>query len=83
MPAITTKSTKAEILAAYEQLSAAYAKDRAEAVVPMITLEATVNTLRFVGHELLSLAGDIYRLGAFCRKASQPLLDRAILIVKN
>ena len=83
MSAITTKSTKAEILAAYKQLSAAYAKDRAEAVVPMITLEATMNTLRFVGRELINLVNDVYSLGAFCRKASQPLLDRAILIVKN
>lgn len=72
---ITKKSTKAEILAAYEAVSAAYVADRAQAVAPTITAEAVSNTAQIVARELVALAQDTYRFGAWCRKGFEQVVD--------
>ena len=80
---ITMKSTKAEMFQAYQELSAMYAKDRAEQVVPTVTKEAAKNSLSMLWFELKALDWENYRLGVWCRKASEPFLVRAMLIVNN
>jgi len=72
---ITAKSTKAEILAAYQAVSAAYAADRAQAVAPTITVEAASNTAKVVWGELVSLIQDTYQLGCWCRKGFDQMVD--------
>ena len=72
---ITTKSTKAEILAAYKAVSEAYAADRAQAVAPVITAEAAANSAAVVWSELVALIQDIYHFGAWCRKGFDRVLD--------
>ena len=83
MSAITTKSTKAEILAAYNELSEEFWSVHQAATSQTVTWPAIVNTARVVRREFFSLCQDVYNAGTFCRKASQPLIDKAILIVKN
>jgi len=80
---ITTKSTKAEILAAYKNVSEAYAADRAQAIAPVITAEAAANSATVVWSELVALVQDTYRFGAWCRKGFDQVLDEMKLIVKN
>ena len=71
---VSSKSTKAEILSAYEAL-------KAQQEAQYVTLPLVLNTLRRVRDELLALAKDVYLAGAFCRKASQPLLQQALVYV--
>ena len=80
---ITTKSTKAEILAAYKAVSEAYAADRAQAVAPVITAEAVANSVTVVWSELVALVQDTYHFGVWCRKGFDQVLDEMKLIVKN
>ena len=73
---ITTKSTKAQILEALEEVQAeldvlrdAYYTDQP------ITGGQLRLTLETIGGEFRALVRDVYNAGAFCRKASQPMLD--------
>ena len=65
---ITTKSTKAQILAAYNELHAASTSQT-------ITLTQAQNTAEIVWTELVSLIQDTYRLGCWCRKGFDRVLD--------
>ena len=65
---LTTKSTKAEIYAAYTALQA-----RSES--QYITWPLLVNTERMLARETRALISDTIRLGAFCRKAFQKGVD--------
>ena len=58
---ISNKSTKAEILAAYEAL-------QAQADSEYITWPLVVNTAKLVAREARYLAEDLAKLGAWCRK---------------
>ena len=66
--AITAKSTKAEILAAYNAL-------QAQSEARYVTMPLILNTVRLVARELRALAVDVFNLGAFCRKGFDQLLD--------
>ena len=81
---VTTKSTKAEILAALNDAEAELdlLRDAYYTAQPITAdqLRLTFNTIR---RELVAICQDVYNAGAFCRRASQPLIDKAILIVKN
>ena len=83
MTPITTKSTKAEILAAYKTVTAAYVADRAKALTPTVTAEAASNTARAVWVELVELIRDTYLLGCWCRKGFDKLVDELRVTVKN
>ena len=61
---LSQKNTKAEILAAYEALSAKY--DSLEPAT--ITWPIVVNTAKVAWVELQALVRDTYRFGAWCRK---------------
>lgn len=84
---ITNKSTKAQLLQYIEELEACQAvadqmvldmEAQLRAEHPSLQDRATV-----VIEELKSFCIDVYRLGAWCRKVSQPVLDKAILIVNT
>ena len=60
MLSITPRSTKAEILAAYNEV-------KAKAETSTITVDATVNTVNLVFKELAAMARDLYQLGAWSR----------------
>lgn len=84
---ITSKSTKAQLLQYIEELEACQAvadqmvldmEAQLRAERPSLQDRATV-----VIEELKSFCIDVYRLGAWCRKVSQPVLDKAILIVNT
>jgi len=68
MTAITTKSTKAEILAAYRDLEAITENQT-------ITADQLKNTATTVWTELVALIQDTYRLGCWCRKGYDRVLD--------
>ena len=57
---INNRSTKAEILSAYNAI-------KVKAETPFITKEAVVNTAKVVFKELAALASDVYHLGAWTR----------------
>jgi len=61
MLSITPRSTKAEILSAYNEV-------KAKAETSTITVDATVNTVKLVFKELAALAHDVYQLGAWTRQ---------------
>ena len=65
---ITSKSTKADILAAYEAL-------QAQSQTRYVTLPLIKNTARLVARELTALVRDVFALGAFCRKVFNRVLD--------
>jgi hypothetical protein len=65
---VTSKSTKAEILAAYEALAA-------QSKAQYVTLPLIRNSLARVARELVALVRDVYNLGAFCRKGFDQVLD--------
>ncbi len=65
---ITSKSTKAEILAAYEAL-------QAQSESRYLSWPLIANTARLVARELQALVVDLYRLGAFCHKGFDQVLD--------
>ena len=65
---ITKRSTKAEILAAYNELKT---KSDSSAV----TKEAVVNTSKIVCKELAALVSDVYHLGAWSRKRFDHLVS--------
>lgn len=65
---ITSKSTKAEILAAYEAL-------QAQSKTQFVTLPLLLNTAQMIAREVRSLAVDVFRLGAWCRKGFDQVLD--------
>jgi len=76
--AITTKSTKTEILAAYNAL-------QAQSESRYVSWQLIANTARLVARELQALVADVYRLGAFCRKGFDQVLDiyaRPVLVKK-
>ena len=56
--AINNRSTKAEILSAYNAI-------KVKAETPVITKEAVVNTAKIVCKELAALVSDVYHLGAW------------------
>jgi|DEB19_MinimDraft_3_1074340.scaffolds.fasta_scaffold492882_1 hypothetical protein len=68
---LTSKSTKAEILAGYEALAAQQATQ-------YVTWPLVVNTARRVWSELQALVRDVYRLGAHCRKGVDSLLAQVV-----
>ena len=57
---ITKRSTKSEILSAYNEL-----KTKSDSSV--ITKDAVVNTAKIVFKELAALASDVYHFGAWTR----------------
>jgi hypothetical protein len=61
MLSITPRSTKAEILSAYNEV-------KAKAETSTITVDATVNTVNLVFKELAAMARDLYHLGAWTRQ---------------
>lgn len=65
---ITAKSTKAEILAAYNAL-------QAQSSAQYVTMPLILNTVRMVARELQALAVDVFNLGAFCRKGFDQGVD--------
>ncbi|MGA0808513.1 MAG: hypothetical protein ACO3PI_05640 [Burkholderiaceae bacterium] len=65
---ITSKSTKAEILAAYEAL-------QAQSQAEYVTLPLLLNTVRMIAREARSLVADTFRLVAWCRKGFDQVLD--------
>ena len=65
---LTSKSTKAEILAAYEAAAA-----RADS--QYVSWPLVANTARLVFTEAVALAKDTYALGALCRKGFDALVD--------
>ena len=65
---ISKKSTKVEILAAYEALAA-------EQQSRYLTWPLVANTARLVADESTALVRDLYRLGAWCRKGFQLVVD--------
>jgi hypothetical protein len=65
---ITSKSTKADILAAYNAL-------QAQSEARYVTLPLICNTLALVAREALALVRDVYSLGAWCRKGFDQVLD--------
>ena len=81
---ITAKSTKAEILEALSEANAELEVLRdAYYTAQPISFQQLRLTWETVSREFRALVVDVYKAGAFCRKASQPLLDKAILIVNN
>ena len=80
MTAINSKATKAQLLEYIGELQADL--DTAERKVAALEVPFT-ERVGLIGNEIIAFCEDVYRLGAFCRKASQPLLDKAILIVNN
>ena len=58
---ITKKSTKAEILAAYEAQLATAQSD-------YVTLARLQNTARLIHREFVAAVHDTFRFGAWCRK---------------
>ena len=81
---ITTKSTKAEILNALQDAHAELdvLRDAYYTAQPITGSQVRL-FLATVKREFLAACSDVYQAGAWCRKASQPILDKAILIVKN
>jgi len=57
---INNRSTKAEILSAYNEV-------KAKTETSTITVDATVNTVKLVLKELAALVSDVYHLGAWTR----------------
>ena len=84
MTAITTKSTKAELLQALETANQELdvLRDAYYTAQPITTnqLQLTAST---IFAELKALCVDVYKAGAWCRKASQPVLDNLRMIVNN
>lgn len=65
---ITSKSTKAEILAAYEAL-------KAQQEAQTITWPLVVSTARTVAHETRLLALDVYHAGRHVRQSFEQVVD--------
>jgi len=81
---ITTKSTKAELLEALSEANAELEVLRdAYYTAQPISFQQLRLTWETVSREFRALVVDVYNAGAFCRKASQPILDKAMLIVNN
>ena len=84
---ITSKSTKAQLLQYIEELEACQAVADQMVLDMEAQLRAERPSLRdratVVMEELKSFCVDVYRLGAWCRKVTQPILDKAILIVNT
>lgn len=80
---ITAKSTKAEILAAYEANCTAYAAAMYRLARPVISWPAVVNTAKLTVREIADLADDTYRFGRWCRKGFDRVLDEMRMIVNN
>ena len=57
---INNRSTKAEILSAYNAI-------KIKAETPVVTKDAVVNTVKLVFKELAAMARDLYQLGAWSR----------------
>lgn len=81
---VNSKSTKAQLLEALSDAQAeldvlrdAYYTDQP------ITGGQLRLTWETVSREFRALVRDLYNAGAFCRKASQPTLDKLRLIVNN
>jgi hypothetical protein len=68
---LSTKATKAEILAAYETLAAQQASQ-------YITWPLVANTARLVWTEAQALVRDVYNAGALCRKEVDKLIGQAV-----
>lgn len=80
---ITAKSTKAEILAAYEANCTAYAAAMYRLAKPVISWPAVVNTAKLIAREAVAFADDAYRFGCWCRKGFDRVLDEMRMIVNN
>lgn len=65
---LSSKSTKAEILAAYQAAAA-----RADS--QYLSWPLVANTARLVASEAVALVHDTYALGALCRKGFDSLVD--------
>ena len=72
---ITSKSTKAEILAAYNELSSELWETHQAYSTQTVTLAATRNTAEIVWTELVNLIRDTYLLGCWCRKGFDRVVD--------
>ena len=68
MSSITTKSTKAEILGAYQEL-------KAKPTTWADTAALTADTLASVSRETVALARDCYNLGALSRQWVSRIVD--------
>lgn len=68
MTKITSKSTKAEILAAYEAL-------QVQRTTWMDALNLALETAQTVGNETRMLAEDVYNAGSSFRRAVSDMLD--------
>jgi hypothetical protein len=65
---ITKRSTKSELLSAYNEL-----KTKSDSSV--VTKDAVINTAKIVCKELAALASDVYHLGAWSRKRFDHLVS--------
>ena len=78
---INSKSTKAQLLQYISELEEGIVA--AEMEIVKLQPVPVRERLAAIGNEILAFGRDVYRLGAYCRKVSQPMLDKAILIVNN
>ena len=84
MTAITAKSTKAELLTALQEANDELDLLReAYYTAQPITKNQIQLAVQTVVTEFKALVSDVYKFGAWCRKGSQPILDKAMMIVKK